>query len=60
MMPVFLDKDSKPAAPREDGWYILDGTDIRDEGPFTTEVQASLWIDDQEPDPIAGETLPSE
>lgn len=58
MIPVFLDKNSNPRAPREDGWYILDGTDIRDDGPFTTRTQASLWIDDQEPDPDAGGPSP--
>ncbi|MBB2202235.1 hypothetical protein [Gluconacetobacter tumulisoli] len=58
MIPIFLDKDTNPPAPHEDGWYIFDGSNIRDAGPFTSEEQASLWIDDQEPDPDAGGPSP--
>jgi hypothetical protein len=58
MTPVFLDKGTNPPAPREDGWHVLDGSDIRDAGPFTNEEHASLWIDDQEPDPDAGGPSP--
>ncbi|NVN11322.1 hypothetical protein AAC691_16095 [Nguyenibacter vanlangensis] len=58
MIPIFLDARTNPPAPHEDGWYIMDGTDILDAGPFTSEQQALLWIDGQEPDPDAGGPSP--
>lgn len=54
MIPYFLDEKTDPAAPRENGWYILDGCNILEEGPFTSEPEASSWIDNHMPNTNAG------
>ncbi|NHN84223.1 hypothetical protein GOB93_06135 [Acetobacter musti] len=51
MIPVFLDDTTDPRAPRESGWYIMDGQRILEEGPFTSREQAALWLDSTEPEP---------
>ncbi|GAA4503831.1 hypothetical protein [Gluconacetobacter tumulicola] len=54
MIAIYLDDRTAPVAPRENGWYIMDGTTILLAGPFSSREQALLSIDEQEPDPEPG------
>lgn len=56
ILPVLLNETSTPKAPNGNGWYLLDGDTLRDVGPFESEYQASLWVDQEEP-PLRSETL---
>ncbi|MFW7270137.1 hypothetical protein ACMAUO_19655 [Gluconacetobacter sp. Hr-1-5] len=58
MIAVYLDDRSDPVAPRENGWYIMDGPTILLAGPFSSREEAILSIDEQEPDPEAGALAP--
>ncbi|MBB2206562.1 hypothetical protein [Gluconacetobacter takamatsuzukensis] len=58
MIAIYLDDRTDPTAPRENGWYLMDGTTILLAGPFSSREQAVLSIDEQEPDPDAGGPSP--